>query len=430
MAGELVAKTDISQKFIIIGGGLIGIATLYELSRRGIGAVLLEEQNELAMETSFANGGMMTPSQSEPWNGPGVGRHLASSLLLPGAAMKLHWQQIPSLTSWGLQFLRNSWPDKHPKAVQSNVTLASFSAAKTASILQKYKPDIDQSNNGSLKIFNSKSNFEKSLLAADLIAKLGVSYVELTTEEVIKKEPQLHGARNWIKGGIYFADDSVADARKFALFLSALAIKAGGEIKTSIRVNELISENGKVVGVQTDHGDFQGTVILCAGSSAAKLADTAGLKLLIKPVKGYTITLDGAHLGSQIPKMPVIDEAKHIAIVPMGQKIRIAGMAEFAGFDQSLPAKRLQKLKQLCQRIYPDLSAQLNWQTATNWTGLRPMSADGVPFVGAAPLDGLWLNCGHGHLGWTMAIGSACLLSDMITGDKPQIDPLAYRYSR
>jgi D-amino-acid dehydrogenase len=344
--------------------------------------------------------------------------------------MKLHWQQIPSLTNWGLRFLRNSRADKYQKSVQSNFTLASFSAAKTANILQQYKPDIDHSSCGSLKVFGNNNDFKKSLLAIDLIKNIGFTCVKLTTEGVIKKEPQLHGAKNWIKGGIYFADDSVADARKFSLFLSELAIKAGGEIKTSIRVNEFISENGKIVGVQTDHGDFQGTVILCAGSSVTNLAYTAGLKLQVKPVKGYTITLDAAHLGSQMPKMPVIDEAKHIAIVPIGQKIRIAGMAEFAGFDQSLPSSRLQKLKQLCQRLYPDLSAKLDWQSATNWTGLRPMSADGVPFVGAAPLDGLWLNCGHGHLGWTMAIGSANLLVDMITGDKPDIDPLAYRYGR
>ncbi|MBL1430085.1 MAG: FAD-dependent oxidoreductase [Robiginitomaculum sp.] len=430
MTGNSAAKAGSSQQVIIIGGGLIGIATLYELSRRGIGAVLIEAENELAKETSFANGGMMTPSQSEPWNGPGVERHLVSSLFFPGAAMKLHWQQIPSLTSWGLQFLRNSWADKYPKAAQSNFALAAYSAAKTADILQQYQPDIDQSNNGSLKIFDSKNNFKKSLLTTDVIAKLGISYVELTAEEVIKKEPQLHEAKNWIKGGIYFADDSVADARKFALFLSELAIKAGGEIKTSVRVGDFISENGKVVGVQTDHGDFQGAVILCAGSPSAALAVNVGLKLPIKPVKGYTITLDAAHLKSQMPKMPVIDEAKHIAIVPIGQKIRIAGMAEFAGFDHSLPKNRLQQLKQLCARIYPDLSSQFDWETAVNWSGLRPMSADGVPFVGAAPLDGLWLNCGHGHLGWTMALGSACLLADMMTGDKPDIDPLAYRYGR
>ncbi|MBL4616546.1 MAG: FAD-dependent oxidoreductase [Robiginitomaculum sp.] len=430
MAGKLIAKTGISQKIIIIGGGLIGIATLYELSRRGIGAILLEAEAELAMETSFANGGMMTPSQSEPWNGPGVGRHLASSLFLPGSAMKLHWRQIPSLTNWGLRFLRNSRADKYPKSVQSNFTLANFSASKTANILQKYKPDIDHSNCGSLKVFGNNNDFKKSLLAFDLIKNIGFTCVKLTAEGVIKKEPQLGGAESWIKGGLYFAEDSVADARKFALFLSDMAIKAGGEIKTSVQVSDLISENGKIVGVQTDHGDFQGTVILCAGSSSADLITNLGLKLPIKPVKGYTITLDGGHVTSQLPKMPVIDEAKHIAIVPMGQKLRIAGMAEFAGFDQSLPAKRLRKLKQLCQRLYPDLSAKLDWQSATNWTGLRPMSADGVPFVGAAPLDGLWLNCGHGHLGWTMAIGSANLLVDMITGDEPDIDPLAYRYGR
>jgi len=419
-----------SNKMIVIGGGVIGVATLAALCSKGVPAVLLEAGDDLALETSFANGGMMSASQPEPWNGSGALGHLLTSLFHPSSAMKMHWSVLPELTGWGLKFLANSFGAVAQRSAESNFKLARYSAECTAQLVQAHNLQFDHANNGSLKVFSSKLEFEKSRKMAERLQEFGLSFELLDHAGAIAVEPALCCTQDHIAGAIYYPDDGIGDVRKFTLELAKQAVKAGGEIKLCSKVTGLIVEAGQVVGIKSNTKKMFGDVIVCAGTSASSLLASIGIKLPVQPVKGYSITLKAANLLEEMPKMPVINEAKHIAISPIGDRLRVVGTAEFAGYDHSLPPERLQLLTTTFNKIYPHLSNKLDWQKALSWAGLRPMSADGIPILGKSPMDGLWLNCGHGHLGWTMAAGSAQLLVDIITGTAPAIEIAAYGFDR
>jgi D-amino-acid dehydrogenase len=415
---------------LIIGGGLIGIAIWFELSRRGVPALLLEAEEDLALETSFANGGMMPPSQSEPWNGPGVLGHLLVSLFDPMAAMKLRLHAIPQLAGWGLSFLRNSTPKRYQKAAMANFELARFSAQCTAEVTSDHGLQYDQAQRGCLKLLRTGQAMETSLAITRKFAECGLEYQTLAPDQVLEKVPQLSAARGKIAGGLFYSGDGVADARLFSLQLAKAAQKLGGELHTGVRVHSWILEKGSIVGVKTNKGDFKGEGILAAGTGSRGLAKLVGVHLPVQPAKGYSLTVDAKGLGNDMPNIPVLDEAMHTAVVPIGERLRLVGTAEFDGYQKTIHEQRIENLRQVFVRLYPNLVPKLDWEAALPWAGLRPMSSDGVPIIGPSPVSGLWLNCGHGHLGWTMAMGSARLLVSQMLGETVPLEVKNYQFGR
>jgi D-amino-acid dehydrogenase len=211
-----------------------------------------------------------------------------------------------------------------------------------------------------------------------------------------------------------FPGDGIGDARKFVLALAERTKEMGGQIQTGAAIKSLIREGSAITGLQCNDRAYRGEVILCAGVEAPRLARSVGVNVPVKPAKGYSLTVDASSLGNRIPRVPVIDDAMHAAVVPLGDRLRFVGTAEFAGFDRSIQQVRIDNLISLFERMYPELYAELDLSSASSWAGLRPMSADGQPIIGPTSRPGLWLNCGHGHLGWTMACGSAQRLVDQI----------------
>ncbi|MEX0644480.1 MAG: FAD-dependent oxidoreductase, partial [Parvularculaceae bacterium] len=396
---------------IIIGGGLAGAAALFELARRGVAATLLEAREGVALETSFANGGMMTPSMPEPWNGPGVGRHLFESLFDPASPMKLRPRAIPGLAFWGLRFLGNSAPARHRAAAAANYALASYSARTTHAWREAYALDYDAAQTGSLKIFEKREAMTEQLDAAERLAPLGLRVEIADTDRAIEIEPELAEIRGQIACALYYPDDGIGDAHKFVRSLADQSLKLGASIRTGARAIAIKSHGGQVTGVMTDGGFLEATrVVIAAGNASPALARAVGVSLPIKPVKGYSLTYEVAGKNRR-PRVAVIDEAMHAAMVPIGDRLRAVGTAEFTGFDLSLRPERIDNLRRFFERIYPSLSREIEARAGEPWTGLRPMSADGMPFIGEARIRGLWINAGHGHLGWTMAAGSAALLA-------------------
>ncbi|PHR62773.1 MAG: hypothetical protein COA47_02500 [Robiginitomaculum sp.] len=430
MSNSILGRTGISQQVLIIGGGLIGVTTLFELSRRGVPALLLEAGSELAGETSFANGGMLAPSHSEPWNGPGILGHLVASLFDPDAAVKLRLGAIPGLLGWGLQFVRNAAPQKFQRAAQANYLLSTYSAARTRQITLDHGLQYHQSDKGTLRIFSDQKAMDWPLQMARTLALMGLDFEVVSPAQAIQIEPQLAHSNISIAGGLYAKNDGVGDAHLFTWQLARLAQKSGGEIRLNTKVNRLVQEGGQVIGVETDGAMIRGPVVLAAGIASVKLAARIGLQLPIQPAKGYSISVEAGALGEDQPKIPILDDAMHVAVSPIGKILRVVGTAEFAGNDLSLRSRRLVNLRKVFTRMYPQLNEQLDWGTAQSWAGLRPMSADGVAFIGAALQPGLWLNCGHGHLGWTMAAGSAQLLVDQMLGTSPAIEPAPFQWIR
>lgn len=418
------------RRTIVIGGGLAGVATLYELARRGERAVLLEAAEEMATGASYANGGMLTPSMSDPWNGPGVFQSLAASVFDPYAAMKLRLHALPGLIGWGMRFLRNSTPDRHAAATCSAFELARRSVELTRAWEEQLDLACDLVGGGTMKVFASRAAAAGAIALAERLKPRGLRYELLDQDAVLEKEPELHEARSTFACGIYYPDDACGDARAFTRALAERARQAGAEVVLGKWTRRILVQAGRVRGVETNDGELLADrVVLAAGIASPQLSRSLGAPLAIKPAKGYSVTVDAAGWNAR-PHMAVIDDAMHAAVVPIGSRLRFVGTAEFAGEDSRIDPVRIDNLKRLFARLYPHLAGNVTSANATPWAGLRPMSADGLPYIGQAGPDGLWINAGHGHLGWTMAAGSAELLADLIQGRAPAVEPAPFRVAR
>nr|WP_070959318.1 FAD-dependent oxidoreductase [Hyphomonas sp. Mor2] len=408
---------------IVIGGGLAGTTSFLELTRRGLSVLLIDANKQIADGASYANGGMLTASMADPWNGPGVFKHILASLFDPKAAMKLRFKSIPEMVPWGVKFLANSTPHKYANAVLQNFLLAKFSLEATKTLVQDLNQAHLVAESGTLKVFENHSAFAEQLNNAERLAKEGLRFQVLNPDDVREIEPNLSGTKINLVKGIYYPDDMVGDARAFCIAVADEAKKSGGQIWLDTLVETILVENGQVVGVRSkSRTAFANKVIVAAGDASPKLVKPMRIGLAIKPVKGYSITFN-IHGDNHRPKIPIIDDAMHAAVTPIGDKLRVVGTAEFTGKDKRLSQSRLDNLMALLARVYPEISVKLDTNSGEAWTGFRPMSADGLAYVGPTHISGLWLNTGHGHLGWTMAVGSSRILAQQMFGDTPSINP-------
>lgn len=415
---------------IIVGGGLAGVTSAYMLAKAGQSVLLLEAQDGLAKGASYANGGMVTPSMPDPWNGPGVGKHLFASLFNPASPMKLRPKAIPGLTRWGLAFLRNSAPARHRHAIEANYALADYSAQLTQQLTCGDLQNTDVTNSGALKIFQHEAAFQSQLANARQLEAKGLKYTVLSPDDVVKLEPALEGAASNIRHGIYYPADLSGDAHLFTNTLARKAQALGAEIHGNHPVSSLVMDGERVAGVETPQQRFLATrVLLAAGAQTLELARKARLYFPIKPAKGYSVTVS-MHGWNERPNIPIVDDAMHAAVTPLGNHLRLVGTAEFTGFNPNISQDRIDNLMALFRRLFPDLARMADTSHARSWAGFRPMSADGVPFIGRTKRNGLWVNAGHGHLGWTMAMGSAAMLTDTMLGKTPAIDTSPYSATR
>ncbi len=400
----------------------MGITVLYEAIRRGRQAILFEREADILHGASYANGGVLHPSAAAPWNSPGIGGRLLASLFDKHAAVKLHGAQLPALLFWGLSFLRHSTPYWHAQASKANFALAAYSTHACNEVGDALKLAYDAAASGMVKIFRNKRALQNAIYAAHALAGAGLRYQVLTRDALCAREPLLAPAIESIAGGLFFPDDRVGDARLFCQHLAQIAVAQGGEIRCATPITRLYKENGKIAGLYSQDEKLTGDVVLTAGYAAYDVAKQAGINLPIRPAKGYSLSIDASGLGDDMPRHALVDDAVHIALTPFKTRLRILGMAEFSGRDRHISPDRLARLRQFFHTLYPAASARLDWDGAQGWAGLRPMSADGKPFIGKSASYGLWLNCGHGHLGWTQAMGSAIILLDQIEGKKTAID--------
>ncbi len=413
------------QPIVIIGGGLAGVSSAYSLAKRGLPVILLEAESSVGQGASFANGAMLTPSMPEPWNSPGVGRQLLRSLFDPTSALLLRGVAIPSLLLWGVAFLRNSTPEKYSQAIKANFHLARFSTELTARWRDELDLDFEFRDCGTIKVFRDESSMAKSLVVARSLEPFGLRFTQLDSHRTIQAEPSLAGARNRICGSIHYPNDAIGNAHLFVLELGRLATEYGVQIRIDSKVKKIVRKQGYVVGVQTGNEFIAASrIVVAAGSASPQLLGPLGLRLPVRPAKGYSVTFN--YDGESGPERGVIDDAMHAAVVPIGSRIRIVGTAEFAGNDTTIREDRIDNLLSVCKNLFPNLANDIDTIAPISWAGLRPMSADGLPFIGMTKVPGLFLNTGHGHLGWTMAAGSAEVLASHIVGDSCAIDVKAY----
>ena len=252
----------------------------------------------------------------------------------------------------------------------------------------------------------------------------------MNTKQLIEKEPQLNEIKGQLVGGMYFQDDEIGDAHKFCKNLEDLVRNNGGRILTNTKINKILVNKGKVNCIVTDRAILQtNRVVMCAGSWSRDLLKQLRLNLPVRPVKGYSLTYETTGLNNK-PNYAIVDESIHTAITPFENRIRVAGTAEFVGFDDQIHPKRISYLNSMLENVYPNLFRQIDLNEGKIWHGFRPMSADGLPFIGKTKIEGLFVNCGQGHLGWTLAMGSANLLADEVQNCKSEIDINPYLAKR
>ena len=406
---------------VIVGAGLMGLATAHALLERGERAVVIEARDGVGLETSFGNAGMMTPSMGDPWNSPGVHRHLLSSLFDPRSPMKLRLRAVPSLSVWGPRFLLNSARDRHLAATEANFRLGRYSVEQTRRLRDELGLRYEAADRGTMKMFRTTAAMEAPVALSRRLARIGLKVVELDRDGAVAAEPQLAAIADRIAGALFFPDDAVGDSLAFCRALQSRLVAAGVDIRLATHARRLVVDGGSVRGVVADTGQIPAhRVVVASGPWSPKLLRTAGVSLPVKPAKGYSVTLDMQDVADG-PLIPVVDDAMHAAVAPIGKRLRIAGTAEFAGFDTRLNRTRIDNLVGLLRAIYPRIADRVDLSKAMPWTGLRPMSCDGKPFIGQCAVTGLYVNSGHGHLGWTHAVGSGQLLADLITGRAPAL---------
>ncbi len=417
------------MRILVVGAGLIGAATAYHLVRRGHEVTLLERGDGPATGASHANGGMLTPSMADPWNAPGIWRELLPSAGRRRSPMLLRAKALPGLMRWGLTFFANSTPGRFDANTARNLRLAAYSLAGMKALRDTELLDYDASTLGTLKLYRDARALEAGIRKSATLAPGLVEARPLDADGVLALEPGLASIAARIAGGIHFPRDESGDARRFTAQLCEAAVRHGARLRRNAGVLGLERDRRRILGVRTAAGAMPAdAVVLAAGFETPHLLRVARAWLPIAPVKGYSITcLPGDAAGRAPPlRVPIVDDALHAAVTPLGGSLRVAGTAEFSGRDTRISPARIENLKQLLRAILPDHADALLAGEVQQWAGLRPMSADGVPCIGAIGPAGLYVNAGHGHLGWTMADGSARLLADLIDRCAPQLDAADY----
>ena len=418
------------MRIAVIGAGLLGVTTAWFLAESGHEVVVIDREEGPGLESSFANGGMLTPSQAAPWNTPGILWQILKWIGREDSPFLLKPSQLFALAGWGTAFLCNSQADRFRLNQQKNIRLGLYSLSVLRKTRQQLQIQYDQSTVGTMKIYRTLRAMEESVNLLRDYRSEQVKFQILDGDGVVGLEPALSAVRKNLAGGIFFPDDESGDARQFCHELALAGSKRGVRFMYKTSVMRLVRSANRIKAVQTSSGNIEAdTYILAAGSDSPILARSVGLHLPIYPVKGYSLTMETAN-QALLPVLPIIDELRHVAITPLGNRLRISGKAELAGYDMSVDESRIQLLLKFLNEIYPDLKGSMATAAVQKWACLRPYSSDGVPIMGPCQIDNLFLNTGHGHLGWTLAAGSARLIADLITGGKPDLDIGPYLLSR
>lgn len=404
------------MKVAVLGGGVVGTTTAYMLSKAGCEVVVIDRCERPGMETSFANGGLMAVSDSSPWNSPGTVKRLGKMLFGRSSTLKINPGAVPSMLGWGLRFLANSTWRLHRENMISNIRLAKLSLDTLRSIRETSDLRYDKTTRGTMRLFPRGGRMNEFVQMCIDMQEWGVHFQTLDRSQILALEPCLTPVIDRYVGAVFFPHDESGDAHKFTNEMARLAIEHGATFLLGTDVHSVSRASpDKISHVATSAGDICADhFILSLGSYSPKIARQIGIKLPIIPVKGYSVTvpLNGWQGG---PSRPIMDDGYHAMLVPMGDRLRMGGRAEFAGYDTRVDAMEGRRVFDDAIKILPELARHVDGDAVMNWAGLRPMTPGGPPFVGPTRYKNLFLNTGQGPLGWTMACGSARLIVDYIT---------------
>ncbi len=412
---------------LVLGAGVIGTTTAWYLRAAGHDVTVVERRAAAAEETSFANGGQISVSHVEPWANPGAPLQILRWLGQPDAPLlfrpRLDWRQW----RWGLQFLVECLPWRTRRNMLQILAISAYSGAALKELRAATGIAYDDMQRGILQIYTDRKGFEGAARAAELVRGYGIAREVKTAEQCVALEPALAARRDWIVGGTYTATDESGDARKFTQALAALGAERGIAFRYGVTVESLAVGSDAVRGVRLVNENERKEVlgadayVVCLSSHSPKCLDAIGVRTPVYPAKGYSATLRIAN-PALAPTISITDDAKKIVFTRLGDRLRAAGTAELSGYDLGLNALRCEALTRRATEWFGDA---IDATRIEYWAGLRPATPSSVPQIGRTRYSNLYLNVGHGTLGWTMAAGSGKALAEIISGRKP---PVAFAF--
>ena len=403
----------------VLGAGIIGITTAYYLNKAGHRVTVVERNAQAGLETSYANGGQLSYSYVAPLAGPGVVPKIPPWLLRADSPLRFYPKFDLDQWRWCIAFLRAC---NRPQAEISTVhllRLAYFSRQLIHELVATETLDFDYRRNGKLVIFSDAASFDGAKRTLDFQRAFGSEQHALDGEQCLALEPALQAIRQRVVGGIHTPSEDAGDCHDFCVGMESLLRKRGVTFLTSTRVGDMVldASRKRLVAVRTSQGEIEADAFVMAmGAANAGHAQTLGFHLPIYPLKGYSLTLDtrGATAPGAAPRISVTDSAYKVVYALLGDELRIAGMADIAGYNTTLDPVRVRLLISQARSVFPD-AGDYNADLKP-WCGLRPATPKGTPIVGASPIENLFLNAGHGALGWTLSCGCAKVVSDLVSG--------------
>ncbi len=414
------------MRVLVLGSGVVGVASAYYLAKQGMEVTVIDRQPAPGLETSFANAGQISPGYSAPWAAPGIPlkalkwmfqRHAPLSIRPDGSLWQLQWMA---------QMLRNCTTARYELNKERMVRLAEYSRDCLDLLRESTHIQYEARTLGTLQVFRTQKQLDAAQQDIEILKRCGVDYELLDRVGCAIAEPALARVNEKLVGGLRLPKDQTGDCQSFTTNLAQEARRLGVQFHQDVMIKRIVKQQEKITGVVIEKNGNEDILqadqyVVALGSYSRALMQALQVDIPVYPVKGYSLTIPVQNAEAS-PVSTVMDETYKVAITRFDQRIRVGGMAELAGFDLSLNPKRRETLEMVVNSLFPDAGDVPN---ASFWTGLRPMTPDGTPIIGRASqqsgLSNLWLNTGHGTLGWTMACGSGQVLADLLAERTPAI---------
>jgi D-amino-acid dehydrogenase len=417
------------MKVMVLGAGVVGTACAWYLRQAGHEVTVLERQPGPALETSFANGCQISVSHAQPWANPAGLLKVVRSLGREDAPLLFRLRADPLQWRWCLQFVRECRPARVAANLRQIVAIADYSRRSLQALRAETGIEYDSLTRGILHFYTDQQEFDKSRHAAAAMRELGCPRMTVDADEVVRIEPALAAARANLVGGDFTANDESGDVHKFTSRLAARGQAEGIGFLYNMTVTRLLADSGRVSGVEVIDGEGRHEVlhadafVVALGSFSAALLAPLGVKLMIYPGKGYSATYPITDAAAA-PTVSLTDDGHKLVLSRLGSRLRVAGTCELNGYSRELNPVRCEAITRRVRALFPDAC---DYDRPRYWAGLRPLTPSNVPYIGKTRYPNLYLNTGHGTLGWTMGCGSGRALADIISGRQPEV---AFTFSR
>ncbi len=406
------------MKVLVLGAGIVGITTAYELNRDGHEVTVIDREDLPAAFTSYANAGLFAPAHSYAWSSPAAPGILLKSLWRNDQALRLRPNLDPAFWSWMWRFWRECTAERAALNTTRKARLCNYSQSVFHETLKRTKVKYDGRTGGLLYFYRTPKTFEVAAAKSKILTDNGCDIQIVDRDGVVNIDPALEGVKDQIAGGLYAKNDESGDCRMFAREMAAWLIGQGVTFKFDTSITSFDVEGDRIRAVNTDKGRATADIyVLCLGVYSPHLARQVGEKLSIYPVKGYSITVPVAGRNNP-PKIGGVDEENLTAYCPMGDLLRVTATAEFSGYGRDHSPADFRHMMGVIQTLFPDGA---DYSRPEYWVGLRPMTPEGTPILGQGRHRNLWFNTGQGHMGWTMSHGGARITADLIAARKPAI---------